>query len=248
MQHRNIIQFKVYGKYALFTDPLTKVGGEKFSYQVPTYEALKGIVSSIYWKPTITWVIDKVRIMKPIQTESKGVKPLNYGGGSDLSIYTYLRDVEYQVQARFVWNENREDLIEDRNEYKHYYMARRMLARGGRRDIFLGVRECQGYVEPCEFGSGKGFYDDYPELTFGMMFHGFDYPSEIGEDKLYARFWIPRMKYGVIEFIPPEECTTRKFVRDMAYEQVSVAFLDEDRFYQEVLREEGSDELAPGIV
>jgi len=81
-----------------------------------------------------------------------------------------------------------------------------------------------------------------------MMFHGFDYPSEIGEDKLYARFWIPRMKYGVIEFIPPEECTTRKFVRDMAYEQVSVAFLDEDRFYQEVLREEGSDELAPGIV
>jgi len=248
MQHRNIIQFKVYGKYALFTDPLTKVGGEKFSYQVPTYEALKGIVSSIYWKPTITWVIDKVRIMKPIQTESKGVKPLNYGGGSDLSIYTYLRDVEYQVQARFVWNENREDLIEDRNEYKHYYMARRMLARGGRRDIFLGVRECQGYVEPCEFGSGKGFYDDYPELTFGMMFHGFDYPSEIGEDKLYARFWIPRMKYGVIEFIPPEECTTRKFVRDMAYEQVSVAFLDEDRFYQEVLREEGSDELAPGII
>ena len=189
MQLRNIIQFKVYGKYALFTDPLTKVGGEKFSYQVPTYEALKGIVSSIYWKPTITWVIDKVRIMKPIQTESKGVKPLNYGGGSDLSIYTYLRDVEYQVQARFVWNENREDLIEDRNEYKHYYMARRMLARGGRRDIFLGVRECQGYVEPCEFGSGKGFYDDYPELTFGMMFHGFDYPSEIGEDKLYARFW-----------------------------------------------------------
>ena len=94
---------------ALFTDPLTKVGGEKFSYQIPTYEALKGIVSSVYWKPTITWIIDKVRIMKPIQTESKGVKPLNYGGGNELSIYTYLRDVEYQVQARFIWNQNRFD-------------------------------------------------------------------------------------------------------------------------------------------
>src|SRR5690554_5858740 len=109
MRNTNVIQFKVFGRYALFTDPLTKVGGEKFSYQIPTYEALKGIVSSVYWKPTITWIIDKVRIMKPIQTESKGVKPLNYGGGNELSIYTYLRDVEYQVQARFIWNQNRFD-------------------------------------------------------------------------------------------------------------------------------------------
>ena len=92
-----------------YTGSTTKVGGEKFSYQIPTYEALKGIVSSVYWKPTITWIIDKVRIMKPIQTESKGVKPLNYGGGNELSIYTYLRDVEYQVQARFIWNQNRFD-------------------------------------------------------------------------------------------------------------------------------------------
>ena len=27
----NIVEFKVTGKYALFTDPLTKIGGEKFS-------------------------------------------------------------------------------------------------------------------------------------------------------------------------------------------------------------------------
>ena len=56
----NIVQFKVTGKYALFTDPLTKIGGEKFSYQIPTYESLKGILSSVYWKPTIVWTIDKV--------------------------------------------------------------------------------------------------------------------------------------------------------------------------------------------
>jgi CRISPR-associated protein Cas5d len=31
------------GRYALFTDPLTSIGGEEFSYQVPTYDALKGI-------------------------------------------------------------------------------------------------------------------------------------------------------------------------------------------------------------
>lgn len=239
MRNTNVIQFKVFGRYALFTDPLTKVGGEKFSYQIPTYEALKGIVSSVYWKPTITWIIDKVRIMKPIQTESKGVKPLNYGGGNKLSIYTYLRDVEYQVQARFIWNQNREDLVHDRNENKHYFMAKRMLERGGRRDIFLGARECQAYVEPCEFGSGAGFYDDYPELSFGLMFHGFDYPSETGEDKLYARFWHPRMVSGVIEFIRPEDCTVRKPVRNMAYEKVSAISLEQDQFYQEIIKEGG---------
>ena len=241
MRNSNIIQFKVYGRYALFTDPLTKVGGEKFSYQVPTYEALKGIVSSIYWKPTITWIIDKVRIMKPIQTESKGVKPLNYGGGSELSIYTYLRDVEYQVQARFVWNLHREDLAQDRDENKHYIMAKRMAERGGRRDVFLGVRECQGYVEPCEFGSGKGFYDNYPELNFGVMFHGFDYPSETGSNRLYARFWTPRMVNGVIEFIRPEECTIRKLVRDMAFEKVNGVPLADDDSYRELAMEGGGE-------
>ncbi len=31
-----------------------------------------------------------------------------------------------------------------------------MIARGGRRGIFPGTRECQAYVEPCHFGSGPG--------------------------------------------------------------------------------------------
>ena len=58
-----------------------KIGGEKCTYQIPTYQALKGILESIYWKPTITWVIDKVRVMKAIKTQSQGVKPVNYTKG-----------------------------------------------------------------------------------------------------------------------------------------------------------------------
>ena len=65
------ISFRVWGRQALFTDPVTKIGGEKFSYQVPTYEAIKGIVKSIYWKPTLIWHIDRIRVMKPIHTQSK---------------------------------------------------------------------------------------------------------------------------------------------------------------------------------
>lgn len=224
----NRVEFTVHGNYALFTDPLTKIGGEKCSYQIPTYQALKGILESVYWKPTIVWYIDKVRIMKPIRTQTRSAKPINYGGGHFLSIYTYLVDVEYQIQAHFEWNLNREDLAKDRNENKHYFVAKRMIDRGGRRDIFLGARECQGYVEPCRFGEGEGFYDNYGELAFDLMFHGFDYPDESGKSELYARFWRPKMINGVIEFPRPEDCQLRKFVRKMIASQIETSGLAEE--------------------
>jgi CRISPR-associated protein Cas5d len=68
---RNTVEFEVSGKRALFSDPISRVGGEKTSYYVPTYEALKGILASVYWKPTIIWIIDAVRVMNPIQTASE---------------------------------------------------------------------------------------------------------------------------------------------------------------------------------
>lgn len=213
--HKNSIQFKVWGRYALFTDPLTKLGGEKCSYHLPTYEALKGICKSIYWKPTLIWVVDEARVMKRIRTQTKGTKPQEFGGGNTLAIYTFLADVEYQVRAHFEWNERRPALQADRIDGKHYAIAQRMLERGGRQDVFLGTRDCQGYVEPYEFGSDSGELDGAGELSFGLMFHGFDYPDETGGDKLYARFWKPTLRDGVIRFDRPEGCTIRRFVRDM---------------------------------
>ena len=217
MDNPNIIEYRVFGRYALFTDPLSKTGGEKCSYQIPTYQALQGITESIYWKPTITWVIDECRIMKPILTESKGIRPIKYSGGNDLSFYTYLQDVEYRVKAHFEWNENRLDLAHDRNEHKHYDIARRMLERGGRRDIFLGVRECQGYVEPCPLNEGEGAYDK-TSLSFGIMVHGITYPDEAVREeekgKMTVRLWNAQMVNGVIRFPRPEECGIRRILRD----------------------------------
>lgn len=212
---KNDITFRLTGRYALFTDPLTRIGGEKCSYHVPTYEALKGVVKSIYWKPTFIWFIDKVRVMRPIRTQTKGVKPLDYGGGNRLAIYTFLADVEYRVQAHFEWNEHRPELEHDRIDDKHFEIARRSLERGGRQDIFLGTRDCQGYVEPWAFDEGMGRYDDLDELAFGLMFHGFDYPDETGAKVLRSRFWRPAMRHGVIEFPRPETCDIRRDVRPM---------------------------------
>ena len=187
MRYPNIVEFQVSGDYALFSDPLTRVGGEKFSYQVPTYESLKGIMASVYWKPTLIWVIDKVRVMKPIQTEVKGI--------------------------------NRPELKHDRIENKHHEIAKRSIIKGGRRDIFLGTRECQGYVEPCVFGTGTGAYDDINELGFGLMYHGITYADEAyspeTENHMTANFWYPVMKNGIIDFLPPEKCPIHKVLREM---------------------------------
>lgn len=212
---RNSIEFVVYGAYGLFTDPLTKLGGEKLSYQVPTYQALKGIVESIYWKPTLLMIVDEVRVMKPIRMESKGIRPMEYGGGNTLANYTYLRDCCYQVRAHFEFNLNRPELAYDRNEHKHHNIMKRSLQAGGRRDIFLGARECQAYVEPCIFGEGTSFYDGYGDIHLGSMVHGLSYPDETGRSQLEVRLWNPVMRNGIIQFIRPEACTQVRTITDM---------------------------------
>ena len=153
--------------------------------------------------------------MKPIRTQTKGTKPLEMGGGNTLAIYTFLSDVEYQVRAHFEWNMHHPELEKDRVEGKHYAIAKRMLELGGRQDIFLGTRDCQGYVEPCAYGSEVGPYDYGGDLAYGVMFHGFGYPDETGQNILQARFWKPVMGNGHIQFIRPENCTIRKLVRAM---------------------------------
>ncbi len=219
MRFPNVVEFEVTGDYALFSDPLFRVGGEKSTYPIPTYEALKGVMASVYWKPTIIWYIDEVRVMNRIQTETKGIRPIKYNGGNELAYYTYLKDCRYQVRAHFEWNENRPELAGDRNENKHYQIARRMIERGGRRDVFLGTRECQAYVTPCAFNEGAGAYDDVSELSFGLMYHGITYADEAYSPQtqgvMTARFWQPVMRRGIVTFPRPEECPLQKRLREM---------------------------------
>ena len=112
----------------------------------------------------------------------------------------------------------RNDLAKDRDEHKHYWIARRMLARGGRRDIFLGVRECQGYVKPCIFGEGEGAYDTVAEMPFALMVHGITYADEQQVNQMSVRLWQPVMRHGVVDFPRPEACPIVKPVREQKLE------------------------------
>ena len=244
---RNQFAYKVWGRYALFSDPITRMGGEKLSYPIPTYQALKGITESIYWKVSIHHIIDEVCVMNPIRMESKNIRPISYEQPQNtLSVYTYLVDPVYLVRAHFIANPYRTepDLIADgQNEHKHHNIVRRMIQRGGRRDIFLGTREWQGYVEPCDFDEEKkrSYYADRGEVDFGVMFHGFDYPDETGRDMLAVRFWRAKMVNGVIKFCAPQDCTMRKDVREMKAKAFGGKYGNFTGLDEASLQEEGGD-------
>src|SRR5699024_11934042 len=115
---------------------------------IPTYQALKGIVESIYCKPSITWDIDEVRVINPIETEVKSMRPIKYQNSSnELAYYTYLRNPCYQVRAHFEFNKHRPDLKGDWNEHKHHNIAKRSVEGGGRRDVLLVISEYESCID-----------------------------------------------------------------------------------------------------
>ncbi|MEL7624628.1 MAG: type I-C CRISPR-associated protein Cas5c [Clostridiales bacterium] len=211
----NPFYMSVSGDYALFTDPMTKGGGEKFSYQVPTYQALKGLIEACYWKPTLYFVVDEVKVLKEIRTETKGILSMMKNGSKDLNYCTYLKDVEYLVKFHFRWNDNRPELAHDRNEKKHEQILLRSMERGGRRDVFLGTRECVGHIariKERDYETKESFYDG-KTLSMGIMFHSFGYPDESyneeQKDILVSHFCSIVMENGVIRFKEPKDCEIR---------------------------------------
>lgn len=137
------------GDYACFTRPEMKV--ERVSYDVPTPGALEGMLKSVYWKPSMNYVIDKIIVFAPIdfmnirRNEVKdkvlysAVKSQMGGKESDPCIYTsesrsqraamVLKNVKYGVEFHFeltgIKNEEEADA-----ENKHYNIIKRRLENG----------------------------------------------------------------------------------------------------------------------
>lgn len=137
------------GDYACFTRPEFKV--ERVSYDVPTPGALEGLLKSVYWKPAIRYVIDKIIVFNQInftnirRNEVKNkvlysaMKSQMNGGDGDPCIYTaetrnqrasmVLKNVKYGVEFHFELTGLQSEREED-GDNKHYGIIKRRLENG----------------------------------------------------------------------------------------------------------------------
>lgn len=137
------------GDYACFTRPELKV--ERVSYDVPTPGALEGLIKSVYWKPAVRYVIDKIIVFNPIdfvnirRNEVKdklnfsSVKQQMKDPQKDICIYSsesrtqrasmVLKNVLYGVEFHFELT-GLQSTHEDESEEKHYNILKRRLEKG----------------------------------------------------------------------------------------------------------------------
>lgn len=226
MYENTTVEFEVFGDLALFANPVYSCAGEYYTYKLPTPGALKGVLDNIYFKPTFFWVVDEIRVMNKIDTQLIHKQILTMQS-LDRASYTYLSNVRYQVRAHFEWNMQRPHLAQDRKVVKHMSIFKRALSKGGRRPIFLGMSDCTGFVKPCKFGEGVGYYDESGTLTFDPMYHSYTYPSEVSEnDKgiksgyLYANVYVPEMINGVIKVPSAKDCKCRREIREWSKDEL----------------------------
>lgn len=214
------IALHVWGDYACFTRPEMKA--ERVSYDVITPSAARGILSAIYWKPQIAWVIDRIHVLKPIRFESVRRNEL----GNKLSVSTVsgamrrkstanlftlieddrqqraatvLRDVAYVIEAHFYLTVAE---TADNTPAKHISMFNRRAQKG---QCFqhpcLGTREFPAYFawldpERSELFPKHSLGDD-ANKDLGWMLHDIDFSHNNT-----PHFFRAEMKDGIIN-VPP---------------------------------------------
>ena len=154
------IRVIVEGDYALYSRPECKV--ERVSYDVPTVSAIEGLLKSVYWKPAVKIVVDKLIVFNPIKftnirrNEIKSKIPLSavksqMKGSGSAELYAseqrsqragmILKDVRYGIEFHLELTGLKSD-HEDECEEKHYSIMRRRLKNGQCfRQPCLGCRE-----------------------------------------------------------------------------------------------------------
>ncbi|MBE01580.1 type I-C CRISPR-associated protein Cas5c [uncultured Marinobacter sp.] len=210
------VKLLVHGDYACWTRPEMKA--ERVSYDVMTPSAARGILEAIYWKPQIRWVVDKIRVFRPIrftnirrnEVASKipvgTVKSVMKGGGQVLALYAdqdrqqraslLLRDVCYGIEAHFevVDATEQDGSVNPEPAAKHLDIFNRRVKKGQCfHRPYLGTREFAAHFEPVE---------EWPECPdelrgerdLGFMLHDIDF-----DDGMEPRFFRARMVDGLID-------------------------------------------------
>jgi CRISPR-associated protein Cas5d len=198
---------EVSGDLACFTRPELK--SERFSYEVMTPSAAKGILEAIFWKPEIDYVICKIEVLKPIRwfsirrNEVKSVvsddwvrramadPTLRYDveNDRDQRNTVALKNVAYRIYAQVQLRPHAHD-----HPAKYREQFRRRVAKGACfSQPFLGTREFSArFGEPTSAPTSGEFRD------LGVMLHSIDY-SATGES---YRWFLAALDRGVM-LVPP---------------------------------------------
>lgn len=184
------------GDYACFTRPEMKV--ERVSYDVPTPSALEGLLKSVYWKPAIRYVIDKIVVFNKIEFTNirrnevkdkisiNSIKQQMKNPAKDICLYTserrsqraamLLKNVKYGIQFHFELTGIRNGHA-DEGEEKHYNIIKRRLEKGQYfRTPCLGCAEFPvkrlELIDDFDYGLISRDILDMGDVDYGYMLYG----------------------------------------------------------------------------
>ncbi|MBA8956574.1 type I-C CRISPR-associated protein Cas5c [Actinomadura namibiensis] len=195
---------EVSGEFACFTRPELKA--ERFSYEVMTPSAARGILEAIFWRPEFEYVIVKIEVLKPIRwfsirrNEVKSMTSedwvrrmaadpsLRYDveNDRDQRNTVALRDVAYRIYAQVRLRKRATE-----GEVKYREQFRRRVDKGACfSQPFLGVREFSA-----RFGKPSDLKPIPESRLLGPMLHSIHYRDGA---ETYEWF-MAELKDGVLE-------------------------------------------------
>ena len=208
------VKVNVWGDYALFSRPELKV--ERYSYDIITPSAARGILEAIYWHPGMRWIIDKIYVKNPIQFTSvrrNEVKSkilasnvLQAYNGADKTLYISTKEdivqrasqllcnVSYTIEAHFEMTE-KANASDNPGKFKDIIMRR--LRKGECFHApYFGCREFPVNFALCEEEEIHTAYDVVAEKDLGIMLFDMDYGDP---ENIKPMFFRAVMRQGVVD-------------------------------------------------
>lgn len=205
------LSLRVTGPLACFTRPDLKV--ERFSYDVMTPSAARGVLEAVCWKPAIVWRVDRIKVLKPIDRIAIRRNEVNSRLSTDGAIswmqgdslptdffadedraqrnMVALRNVDYVIEAHF---EMTGKAGPGDNILKFEEMFRRRVEKGQCfQTPYLGCRELVA-----EFGPAADHPPPIPETrALGRMLHDIHFGP-----RMRPVFFDATLENGVLD-VPP---------------------------------------------
>lgn len=207
------IRVRAWGEYALFSRPELK--SERYTYDVITPSAARGIFDAIYFHPGLRWKIDRIYVQNPIrftnirrnevsakilcssllEAANGSTKPLYIDRSDSIAqrAATVLRDVSYVIEAHFELIPEKMGADDTSDKFYAIFMNRLKKGRHFTQPYF-GCREFTAMTEEYEGEDDPQTNGDSRDL--GLTLYDMDYTDP---KNIHPLFFRAAMKNGVVD-------------------------------------------------